>query len=161
MTVDMRRVVPIADMAGDSANDTALLKDMLTEASRYLKSFSWCGQIVETYFGLGVGGIVAVFLFGVSPSEPDVDEWLWVVVGDVPPAYLVTDEAPNPACALKVYIGLMSEWVKAVHEGRPTDKLVPVNVDPTEEWANALEGRLDFLERRVLSGYTNDLTLCT
>jgi hypothetical protein len=156
----MTRVVVADAMAGDGAKDTALLKEMLTEASKYLASFSWCGQIQKTYFGLGVGGIVAVFLFRLRPSEPDVDEWLWVVVGDVPPAYLVTEDAPNPACALKVYIDLMREWVKAVQEGRPTDELIPVNVDPTEEWANQLAGRLDFLEREVLSRYTADLTAC-
>jgi len=160
VSVDMTRVVPAAEIAGDSAKDTVLLKEMLAEASRYLSSFRWSGQIEQSYFGLGVGGIVAVFLFRIRPSEPSVDEWLWVVVGDVPPAYLVADEAPNPACALKVYIGLMREWVKAVHEGQPTDELIPVNVDPTEEWANQLEGRLDFLEREVLSRHTDDLTAC-
>jgi hypothetical protein len=117
----MTKVVITADMARDSVKDTALLKEMLTEASRYLASFPWCGEIEKTYFGLGVGGIVAVFLFRVAPSQPNVDEWLWVVVGDVPPAYLVTDGAPNPACALKVYIGLMKEWGKrSGRDGPPT-----------------------------------------
>jgi hypothetical protein len=156
----MTRVVPATEIAGDGAKDTVLLKEMLAEASTYLSSFHWSSQIEQSYFGLGVGGIVAVFLFRVRPSEPNVDDWLWVVVGDLPPAYLVTDEAPNPACALKMYIGLMREWVKAVHEGQPTDELIPVNVDPTEEWANQLGGRLDFLEREVLSRHPDDLMAC-
>lgn len=51
MSVDMTRVVPAAEIAGDSSKDTVLLKEMLAEASRYLSSFRWSGQIEQSYFG--------------------------------------------------------------------------------------------------------------
>jgi hypothetical protein len=47
---------------------------------------------------------VAVLLVKITPTREDVDEWLWVVVGDLPPAYLVADDAPGPAAALRAYI---------------------------------------------------------
>ena len=48
-----------------------------------------------------IGGVVAVFLFRID-GPPEVDPLLWVVVGDLPTAYLVTDDAPSPAIALDV-----------------------------------------------------------
>src|SRR5262245_45603207 len=106
-------------MRGESEEETALLDGMRADAERFLGSSAWCGGVDESYFGLGVGGIVAIFLFRIRPAQAGVDEWLWVVTGDLPPAYLVTDQAPNPACALKTYIGLMREWVEAARSGRP------------------------------------------
>src|SRR4051812_48819734 len=108
MSLDMRKVVPAAMLAGEDAEDTALLRGMLERASQYLRSFRWCADIEEAYFGLGVGGVVAVFLFRIRPAQTGVDPLLWVVVGDVPSAYLVTDRAPSPACALEGYVELMT-----------------------------------------------------
>ena len=158
--MDMTKVIPAVDMRGDDDEDTALLRDMLEGAKRYLTSFKWCGGIEASYFGLGVGKVIAVFFFRIRPAKQDVDTELWVVVGDVPPAYLVTDQAPNPACALKMYIDLMGEWVTAVREGRPVDELIPVNVAPTVEWADKLDSRLVFLEKEILSQYPEDLSAC-
>jgi hypothetical protein len=41
-----------------------------------------------------VGGVVSTFLFRID-AEPNIDEWLWVVVGDLPSCYLVTDRASD------------------------------------------------------------------
>ena len=54
-----------------------------------------------------------------------MDEWVWVIVGEVPPAYITIDDAPNPACAVDGYIGAMREWAAAVRSGESTDGLVP------------------------------------
>ena len=158
--MDLTRLTPVSRMAGDDPTDTALLRDLLDRAEGYLRSFQWCERIEEAYFGLGVGGIVAVFLFRIRPTKPDVDEWLWVISGDLPPAYLVTDNAPNPASALQVYVELMGEWVDAVLGGRAVDHLIPVNVPPTAEWATNLQGRLKFLREEILSRHEEDLRAC-
>jgi hypothetical protein len=84
-------------MAGDDEEDSRLLQIMADDAQSYLRSFKRCKGIRETFFGDGYGGIVAVFLFRIERESADVDEWLWVVFGDVPPAYLVTDECKTPS----------------------------------------------------------------
>jgi hypothetical protein len=140
--------------------DAPVRSNLLDRASGYLSSFQWCDQILESYFGLGVGGIVAVFLFRIRPTKRDVDEWHWVIVGDLPPAYLVTEQAPNPACALKVYIVLMRQWVQAVMKGESVEDLIPVNVEPDVTWAVELQGRLDLLEAYLLPDYIDDLRAC-
>ena len=118
---------------------------MFEEARSFLAAFNWCLSIEESYFGFGYAGIVAVFLFRISPVRSSVDEWLWVVVGDVPPAYLVTEGNLTPDLALDSYIYEMNRWVKAAKQGRSTVDLIPVNVPPTRENVEALERRLDAL----------------
>ncbi len=78
----------------------------------------------------------------------------------LPPAYLVTDQTPNPACALKAYIVLMRHWVEAVMKGESVEDLIPVNVEPDVTWAVELQGRLNLLEADLLSDYIDELRAC-
>ena len=94
--------------------------------------------------------MVAVFLFEIVPTAKDVDTFLWVVVGDVPPAYLVTDDSRTPREAMRAYVDEMREWVDAVRNGGAIDDVIPVKVPPTREWADRLAGRLDLLEREFM-----------
>jgi len=91
--------------------DTRLLIEMAQQAKDYLSSFALCGSIREAYFGDGYGGIAAIFFFHIQPMRPEVDEWLWVVVGDLPPAYLVSNIGLSsflylPPCVLTSLIRL-------------------------------------------------------
>jgi len=61
--VDISKVVPVALMKGDDAEETAELEKMLEEASAYLKSFSWVRDINAAYLGIVVPKVLAVFLF--------------------------------------------------------------------------------------------------
>ena len=161
MTLDMTRVVASSRMGDEEPQEDAPARSKLFDrASSYLLSFSWCDQILESYFGLGVGRLVAVFLFRIRPTRPEVDKWLWVIVGDLPFAYLVTEQTPNPACALKAYIVLMRQWVEAVMRGESVEDLIPVNVEPDVTWAAELQGRLDLLEAELLPDYIDDLRAC-
>jgi hypothetical protein len=144
-------------IAGDDAHDTELLKQMLVDAQAFLTNFRWCGRIVDSYFGFGVGGVVAIFYFRITPNGANVDEWLWVIVGDIPPAYIAVEHAPNAACALDAYLGEMRAWVDAVIKGESVDEFIPVNVPPTVENAERLRHRLLFIEKKILSGHLDDL----
>lgn len=149
MKVDMSEVVPVAEMKGEDEEDQALLTGMHEEATSFLRDFKWCRDIKEVYYGLGIGGVVAVFLFRIE-APPEVDEWLWVVVGDLPTAYLVTDEAPTPVAALQVYSRLMRDWVDAVRRGGPMDEVYPVAAPATDENADMLARRLDYLKSDII-----------
>ena len=56
-------VVPAQAITGDDEQDTQLLRQMLSEADAYLRSFPWCKGVLSSFFGGGVGGVFAVFLF--------------------------------------------------------------------------------------------------
>ena len=152
--VPVRGVVPITQMVGDDDDeDTRLLRDMAWGAEQYLRKFPWCKDIRELHFGHGYGGIVAVFLFRIEPSHTGVDEWLWVVFGDVPPAYLVIDECNAPSQALEKYVQEVSKWVSLARRGRSSKVVIPVSVPATPENAADVENRLDFICENVLPAF--------
>lgn len=151
------RVASFDEYEWDDADERNRVWRMLEFARAYLVDFEWCSRTIREYVGLAVGDVIAIFLFEIEPAREDVDDWVWVIVGDLPPAYITTDDAPNPAAALDAYIGAMEEWVAAVEDGRPVEGLIPVNAPPTMESAQMLKSRLRFLDEQVLSAYEDDL----
>ena len=132
---------------------------MVANACEYVSRFDWCRAVREAYVGdATIGGIVAVVLVEIEPAAADVDDLFWVVVGDIPPAYIAGEGAITPADALDFYLGAMGEWVEAVKAGKPTDDLIPVTttgggqaLEPTEEHAEMLATRLEFVARNILA----------
>lgn len=120
------------------------------QAQQYLSAHRWVAGIEKEYLGAALHGIVYIFLFKIRPAQAGVDSWLWVIVGDLPPAYLTCDECKTPSEALDGYIGAMEEWVAAVRAGRSVAELIPVNVPATPENAEMLGSRLAFLEEKVM-----------
>jgi hypothetical protein len=149
MTVEMTSVVPIAEMKGEDDEDAILLQAAFQEATSYVRQFRWCKHIRESYFGFGIGGVVAVFLFRIEPNG-QADEWLWAVSGDLPPAYIVTDKAQTPVAALEMYCGLMEDWVQAVRNGQSLTDVFPVKAPATAESASMLSTRINLLRDEVL-----------
>ncbi len=160
--IDFTRVTPADEFSTEDAEEQKLLEEMIVRGRAFLESFDWCGHIVESYIGdLAVGEVVAVLLFRIDPTRDDIDEWLWVVVGDLPPAYLVLDRAPTPVAALEGYIDEMQRWVDAVIAEESVEGLIPVekaggmeSLEATRELAEKLESRLRFLERKILPEFT-------
>jgi len=123
------------------------------EAQSFLNNKKWCNAIEDGFLGLWVEGILAVFKFIIVPVSDDIDKELWVIVGDIPPAYLVTDYAPDSTSALKIYVEEMHLWVEAVLKGKSIDNLIPVNVPATRDNAKNLEKRLDFIFNKIIPIY--------
>ena len=150
--IDFEYVVPTERMRGEDEEDTALLQVSLREARTYLTNFAWCHGVRKEFFGLGVGGVVAVFLFEIMADEGN-DDVLWVVSGDLPCAYVVTDNAVRPSAALHVYCELMDDWIAAVRRGENSPRAFPVAVAATEENAALLEKRVAFLRTEILPNF--------
>ena len=151
--VDMRTVTPAASMAGEDEEETGLLRASLRDAADFLMSFEWCSGIMEAYFGLGIGGVVAVFLFRID-APPQVDEWLWAIVGELPSCYLVTTAAPTPLAALEIYCDVMRDWAAAVRAGHPLDDVFPVRAAATVRNAAALDSRVAFVRKEIIPLFT-------
>jgi hypothetical protein len=87
---------------------------------------------------------------------------LWIVVGDLPSAYLVVVPPDSPQSALERYCSLMEEWVAAVRIGGELSDVFPVRADPTIENATMLAERIAFLRREIIpdmnarSGQSNE-----
>jgi hypothetical protein len=151
--VPVTGVVPLAQMKGDTEEDTRLLWAMASGAADYLRSFPWFEKIRSAYFGDGVGGIVGVFLFHVEPSTSEMDEWLWVVFGDISPALLPIDRSKKPSQALEFYVSEMSKWVELAKQGRSSTKIIPVLLAATPENAAAVESKLKVLQELIVPAF--------
>ena len=148
-SADHVKLQPTTHMRGEDDDETSELRTMLDDARRYIQSFAWCAGIEEELFGLGIGGVVAVFLFRIRPAGA-IDEWLWVIAGDLPSAYLVTDRAASPVQALEVYCELMESWIRAVRQGGNLRDVFPVAAAPTSANADLLEKRIVFLRKKTI-----------
>jgi hypothetical protein len=160
MKLDMSKVLEwhsYFERAGSKDADAAAIAQLHQEARDFLVHFEWCEALLEEHVGFIYPGIVGVFLFKIRPSREGVDEWVWIIVGDLPPAYITCEESPNPATALDSYVGAMLEWLSAVDRGESIDELIPVDVPATKENVERLRARLKFLDDNILSGYTDDL----
>jgi hypothetical protein len=146
----VRGVVPVDEMYGEDERETELLERMHADAVRYVKSLDWCGGIYEDFYGYGVGGVAAVFFFRVDGRAVARDGWLWVIVGDIPPAYFPLPGIATAAEALRAYLREMGKWVALARQGRRSEDLLRVNVPATPEWAEALAVRLKMLQDTVL-----------
>ena len=146
-SIDFSKLVPIESMFGNDFEETQQLTALFEEAELYLASFGWCQGIRSAYFGLGVSDFIGIFLFELTPSEGLRDKYLWVVAGDIPPAYLVTDDCPNSAIALQRYIEKMKDGcAKVAAAGRG-------DVEQQRE----LMRRIALLDSEVLSHYREEL----
>ena len=121
------------------------MRDLEEDAREYLLGTGYWRRVESLRCGLEVEGVVGVFLAAAEPARADVDREVWVVVGDLPPLYLVTDEIATPAAALAAYIEHRRAWVEAVRGNHSVADLAPVDVEPTREWADALDARLRLL----------------
>lgn len=154
---DLSKVTKWSEYISAQQEDIDEIELLYNEAKEFIKFYDWCSEIEEAYVGMLYPGIVAVFLFEIIPERKGVDKWIWVIVGDLPPAYITIDQCPNPATALDGYIGAMLEWVEAAQKGNSVAELIPVDVPATKDNGDKLKDRLDFLDRRILSEYQQDL----
>lgn len=154
---DLSKVVEWSKYLASQQEDVEEMISMYHEAREFLEYYDWCTKIKESYSGMLYPGIIAVFLFRILPAKKEVDEWIWVIVGDLPSTYLTIDECPNPATALDGYIGAMQEWIDAAQQGKSVAELIPVDVPATKENGDKLKKRLDFLDERILTEYQDDL----
>jgi hypothetical protein len=121
------------------------VRNMALRAQRFLASHRWCAEITEGYLAWALADKCGVFFFRLIPSRPEVDRELWVIVGDIPPAYIVCDNARTWQEALDAYGVEMMKWVDAVREGQSVEGLIPVNAPATAEYAEMLCTRIEMI----------------
>src|ERR687889_60573 len=86
MTPDTSEMTRVSDLVDSEQAGLA------RTATEFLTGFRWCASVRESYLAFDIGYPLGVFLFRIEPRLIGVDDTLWVVVGDIPPAFLVCDE---------------------------------------------------------------------
>lgn len=146
------KAMPLLGMTGENNEETELFWQAADEVCDYLMSLDWCVGITDVYFCFGIGGVIVIFLVRANRLVRDggeAKEWLWVVTGDLPLAYVTTDGISTPHDALLAYCELMMDWVAAVRSNDDLETVYPVDVEPTEGHASMLEARIEFLLKTV------------
>jgi hypothetical protein len=139
----LMNVCPVESYEGEDC------QSFVTEAHDYIAGFDWA-KPGRFWVGECIPGVIGIFLVELDSSSVDIDPFTWVIVGDLPPAYISPAYAGSPREALDGYIAEMMAWVEAVEKNETVDDLIPVNSPPTHENAASLKGRLEFLRREVL-----------
>jgi hypothetical protein len=137
-------------MTGDSEEDTELLRQMAATATDYINGFSWCPPVSAMHLAYGIGGVIALFLVRFERKIAQTDDKLWIVVGDLPDAYLVVETEDNPRDAIERYCLLMDEWINEVLGSGNFADVFPVDAEQTPENAELLRQRLDVIRTEIL-----------
>ncbi len=125
------------------------IMDLYQEAEAYITSFGWCKKVDNAWYALGVYEQLGVFLFEIQPANEAIDSMIWVIVGDLPTAYL-DSSATTEIEALIIYTDLMEDWARKVLEGESTADGYPVEIEPNEENARALLDKITFIRQEVI-----------
>ena len=127
---------------------------MADEAIRYLSAFEWCLGIHDKYFGDGFGGSrVRSSCFACSIRNlQQPPEWIWVIVGDLPPAYLKSEDFPSAKAALERYIEGVEDWVATPEDEERgySRRPPPIVVPPGGEALEMLTSRMSTLRQSFL-----------
>ena len=125
--------------------------ESLAEAKEYLISQNWCTAINKGWVASSFGYILNIFYFKIIPDHISCnDEFVWIIEGDIPPAYIDIISATNAYEALNCYINLMEEWVENVKNEDSADECFPLSIPPQRKYAIMLESRLKLLKEDYL-----------
>ena len=159
MKVDRTKLLSAGQLAGDARFEKGEIDEITqlwSEAIEFLEAHEWCLEVIDQYLSFSAVPVLCVFLADVKVAAPATSP-LWVIVGDIPPAYIDVSETENAAEAMEDYCAAMAEWVRAVRVGDPLDDLIPVRergslriVRASKEVADALQARLDFIASEIV-----------
>ena len=124
--------------------------DVYKTAEKYLLGFDWCKNIKNSALYTNLGETFCVFLFEIDNSASDEDNFLWIVVGDLPSMYLDIHGCKTTKEVIENYVELAEDWIKHVRANKPVDERYPFNVSPTLEMAELLEKRTYFMRNTLI-----------
>ncbi len=153
---DTGQMTPISEIPTEYGDEGEEMVALAGEAAEFLGAFGWCNSIRRGFLADAWSAQFAVFYFEIEPAA-GADERIWVVAGDVPPAYLDIESCPNVRKVVETYVWLMEEWVDVVRKGGSTDALMPVlargsshrRLPPKPENAEMLARRLALIRKHV------------
>ena len=127
--------------------------ELYDEAKQYLENFDWCASVKKGWFDedFRVYDKIGVFLFEIEPLNDSIDDFIWVIVGDLPSVYL-DKSVKSGHEALEVYCDLMQDWVDNIRGGKDVTECYPIPADPNLENAELLNNRISFIRRELLTG---------
>lgn len=129
-----------------------LLTNLKLEAQEYLRGHPWCIEILNSWVDMNYSFYdkLGIFLFHIKPKSKDIDEFIWVVCGDLPTVYLDQSLESSKEVLMR-YCDLMEEWSNSILKNTSIEECYPVEAEANEENANILLSRINFIKKEVLN----------
>jgi hypothetical protein len=142
--------------------NSAAYEQLAADARRFLLAQGWCPGVRCVYFAEGFEHVAVFYCELVtSPGNPTD---CWVVIGDLPPAYLSTELCKTAIEALIGYVTEMLNVVDAFEKGDDVSELIPLltkdtflPLELTPDVMYMLADRLRFILTRVLPLFPDEL----
>lgn len=120
--------------------------NVLMKAREYLIYQPWLrGILLDEFFACELGGGIYVFLFELNSQKEDVDRFVWVICGNVPPLYLTTDCCPTPKSVAETYCDLTEQWC----DGTLPELDFSVRDVPDDDVKSELRRRITSLKKSI------------
>jgi hypothetical protein len=135
------RLVPSTCSTVDDGQDPLLLCRMSRNATKSIAPLAWCGEVLESYFGRGLGGVFFTFVrlgaestFASGSSLATFRQYT-----------CRSEDCRSAAEAFRMYIRPRSKWVAFARLGQagPSEQGVPlIELPVTPEYAGIIAERL-------------------
>ena len=133
------------------------LEEFCNQGKNYIERYTWCEGVNNAWLAYYLEGIFAINIFEVSSSNPNVDKYIWILTGDLPPAYIDIESASFPLEVLSAYIEIMQDWVDTVKADGNVEECYPVEVEANLDHAEMLDYRLKLLREYLENEDESDL----
>jgi hypothetical protein len=157
MQVIFNELINVADLKFANIEDIEDKINLSQKAENYLNNQKWCTSIINCWYDKGWANKVAIFLFEIIPTNEYIDKFVWIIVGDIPSAYIDIESAVNGTCALKAYTEIMEDWINAVNNNKQLENCFPINVPPTKKFAKMLKIRIDLIKEEIIPYFIDEL----
>lgn len=158
-------MISIEEISAENFESPEDVRALALEARSYLLAHEWVYQIESGSVAWGFSKM-SIFHFYVRSSMGPMTTW--VIVGEVPPAYIDTAYCANAYEALSGYLAELQMWVRAGRKGASVDRLIPVRnrstlelLQPTKEIVDDLDLRIKFIADKILNGRKDELEMAS
>lgn len=137
----------------DITNETEFYSELdllYDKAETYIKSFKWCKEIKDCSLYTNLGKIFCIFLFNIDNTASREDNFLWIVVGDIPSMYLDIFGAKTTRAVVETYTVLAEDWIDKIKKSKSVAKCYPFDAEPTLELAELLEKKVSFMKTTLI-----------
>ena len=124
---------------------------LYNEAETYLLGFKWCKTIKNGFLYTNIGYVLCIFLFEIENTQSKDDNFLWVIVGDLPAMYLDVYGAKTTKEVLERYIELAEDWISNIKAEQSVKDCYPFKTEPTIAMAELLKRRTLFIKDQLLN----------
>lgn len=121
------------------------------QAEAYLLGFKWCVKVKDSFLYYSLDKVFSIFLFEIDNLQSANDNFLWVIVGDIPSMYLDVYGPKSTREVLEDYIRLAENWIATIQAGDPVENCFPFNAEPTIELAQLLQSKVSFMKNTLLA----------